>query len=325
MGDVAMVVHTVRALRERYPNMRVSILTKGLFQPLFDELNVEFVPLDLKGRHKGLSGIRLIAKEIRALGIDCVADLHSVFFSSTLRLFLSLYNIRSARLHKGRLSKWMRMEGGCGEVTAPLKHMVVRYCDALRHLGLDIDNPKPSVRADRPNPLPFAKGEGERWIGIAPFSAHEGKNYPKPQIQEVIRLLSPKYDRVFVHGGGGAELEFARDMEQQFPNVTAVFSTITFAQEIDLIANLDAIISMDSFAMHVASLMATPVVSIWGATHPSLGFSGYGCGTEGYVQQELSCRPCSTFGNKHCRFGDYHCLRDITPEMVVERVEAILI
>ena len=94
--------------------------------------------------------------------------------------------------------------------------------------------------------------------------------------------------------------------------------------EIDLIANLDCVVSMDSLVMHLASLVATPVVSVWGATHPGLGFFGYGCDPRGIVQADMECRPCSVFGNKPCRYGDYRCLHAVTPAMIVERVEEIV-
>lgn len=39
--------------------------------------------------------------------------------------------------------------------------------------------------------------------------------------------------------------------------------------------------------MHMASLVATPVVSVWGATHPGLGFFGYGCDPRGILQADM--------------------------------------
>jgi len=112
-------------------------------------------------------------------------------------------------------------------------------------------------------------------------------------------------------------------MEREHPNVTALWGRVRFAGELDLIANLDCVVSMDSLAMHMASLVATPVVSVWGATHPALGFLGYGCPPEGVVQLDLPCRPCSVYGQRRCKFGDYRCMR-IPPQAVLDRVEECL-
>ncbi|MFI3259866.1 MAG: glycosyltransferase family 9 protein [Rikenellaceae bacterium] len=325
MGDVAMVAHAMRALRVTYPDLKVSILTKELFRPLFDGLDMEILPIkfDFEGRHKGLAGLRRLADEIESYGVDCVADLHNVLRTAILRSILRLKGIPSKHLHKNRFHRWMRMDGGCNVATLEMPHTVVRYCNVLRDLGFKVEDPSPAVKSPRPNPMPYPKGE-QRWIGVAPFSAHEGKCYPLPLVTRVVDELSKRYDRVFIHSGPGAELEYALELERRYDNVEAVFGRMKLEGEIGLIANLDCLISMDSFTMHVASLVVTPTLSIWGATHPSIGFSGYGMGNKGFVQLELSCRPCSTFGNKVCRFGDYHCLWDITPESVVERVAELI-
>lgn len=323
MGDVAMVVYAVRALRAAYPDLRISILTKEAFWTMFEGLNVEFVTRDTE-LHKGLRGIKRLADEILTRDIDAVADLHSVLQTAILRSMLRFNGVTSECLYKGRVSKWMRMDGGCQDVTVPLKHTVQRYCDVLRRLGFQISDPEPSVKVARPNPIKEPKGN-QKWIGLAPFSAHEGKSYPRHLVREVVEKLSHKYDRVFIHSGGGSELDFAIEMETKYPNVSAVFSRMQLSEEINLISHLDCIISMDSFAMHVASLVATPVVSVWGATHPMLGFSGYKCDSKGIVQLDLPCRPCSTFGNKRCRFADYRCLNGIDPQTIVDRVEMMLV
>ncbi len=323
MGDVAMVPHSLRALRLNYPTLKITVLTKGLFAPLFDELDVEVLSIDTKGQHKGLIGLNRLASQIVDLGIDCVADMHGVLRTHMLTSLLAIRGIESRRIHKGRITKWLHLDGGCNKVTKPLTHTVNRYCSTLRKLGFEVSAPPVATKRLRENPLPYDKGE-ERWIGIAPFSVHEGKRYPLHLVSQVVERLSERYDRVFIHSGGGEELLFAQKMEQNHKNVVAVFAAMKLKGEIDLISMLDCIISMDSFAMHVASLTATPVVSIWGATHPMLGFHGYGYDHEGEVQLDLKCRPCSTYGNKKCRFNDYHCLHKITPDMVLERVDYMM-
>lgn len=79
-------------------------------------------------------------------------------------------------------------------------------------------------------------------------------------------------------------------MERAYPNVTALFGRVGIDGELDLIANLDCVVAMDSLVMHMASLVATPVVSVWGATHPGLGFFGYGCDPRGILQADMECR-----------------------------------
>jgi ADP-heptose:LPS heptosyltransferase len=83
-------------------------------------------------------------------------------------------------------------------------------------------------------------------------------------------------------------------------------------------------VTMDSANMHLASLVATPVVSIWGATHPYAGFMGWNQSIDNAVQTDLPCRPCSIYGKKDCMRGDYACLYQIKPETIVGKIERIL-
>ncbi|KAA6304172.1 hypothetical protein EZS27_044184, partial [termite gut metagenome] len=91
-----------------------------------------------------------------------------------------------------------------------------------------------------------------------------------------------------------------------------------------LISLLDVMLSMDSANMHLASLVNTPVISVWGATHLYAGFMGCNQSVENCVQVDLDCRPCSVFGNKKCFRGDYACLFRIKPETVIEKIQTIL-
>jgi ADP-heptose:LPS heptosyltransferase len=74
--------------------------------------------------------------------------------------------------------------------------------------------------------------------------------------------------------------------------------------------------------MHLASLVGTTVVSIWGATHSYAGFTGWAQSPENIVQVEMACRPCSVYGNKKCYRPDfpYACMREISPSMIIERI-----
>ena len=131
MGDVAMVPHALRALREAYPDVRVTVLTRPLFKPFFAGLDVDFLEADYAGRHKGVLGLLRLAGEARRRGIDAVADMHGVLRSRIIGLLLRLHGMPAARIDKGRIEKWFRL--GCTNPAAsPLKHTVVRYCDVLR-------------------------------------------------------------------------------------------------------------------------------------------------------------------------------------------------
>jgi ADP-heptose:LPS heptosyltransferase len=97
-----------------------------------------------------------------------------------------------------------------------------------------------------------------------------------------------------------------------------------FADEYALLAKCDLMLTMDSANMHLASLMGLKAVTIWGATAPQCGFQGFGQDAATDICLDMACRPCSIYGERPCRYGDYRCMARIDPEVVVRRVVTIV-
>ena len=91
-------------------------------------------------------------------------------------------------------------------------------------------------------------------------------------------------------------------------------------QELALNSRLDLLICMDSANMHFASLVGTRVLSVWGATHPYAGFYGYHQDPEDCIQLDLPCRPCSVFGQKPCLRKDWACMKQLNPDLIINKV-----
>lgn len=264
--------------------------------------------------------------------VEAVIDLQDKVYSKLLRAFYAVRGIRTYRIDKGRAEKRaLTARPGRGKVVRQLKTSVERYADVFRAAGFGlppIETDRAAYRQRRPLPanLGIARSEGERWIGLAPFAQHKGKIYPLDKMRRVAeRLLRDSVSvRLFIFGGGREERkraeELAAGVDGSGNRCIPVVGRFTLREEIDLIANLDGMVSMDSSAMHMASLVGVPVVSVWGATHPYAGFLGLGQSTEDAVGLDMACRPCSVFGHKECWRGDYACLNDLPPERVYERI-----
>ena len=173
-------------------------------------------------------------------------------------------------------------------------------------------------------PMTGPKGK-QKWIGIAPFAKHKGKIYPlELQEQVVAHFAANPAVKVFLFGGGKSEQEVFDSWIAKYPSVVSMIGKLNMRTELNLMSHLDVMLSMDSANMHLASLVNIPVVSVWGATHPYAGFMGWKQLPVNTVQLDLSCRPCSVYGQKPCWRGDYACLRDITPEQVIAKIEGII-
>lgn len=331
LGDVAMLIPVLYSAANYYPEDEFLLLTKNPLLPLFEHRppNVQVVPAYTKTEHKGWKGLIKLVGELSGCKIDRVADMHDVLRSQQIRFFFHLKGKRVAVIDKGRWDK-KALTRRKNKVMAPLKTSIERYLDVFTQLGYNFPLDFSSIfeygerRFEIIEPV-IGRREGT-WIGIAPFAKHQGKIYPLEKMEEVIRLLAanPHY-RIFLFGGKDEE-EHLEAWATQYANVHSVAGHFSFSSELLLMSYLRVMLSMDSGNMHLASLVNTPVVSIWGATHPYAGFFGYGQDEGNIVQiEDLSCRPCSVFGEKPCYRKDYACMEGIQPEMIVKQIEKVIV
>jgi len=313
MGDVAIAASVMREIAAQNSDTHFVIVTRAFFSPFFDNIpNVEVFPVDFSGKYKGFWGILRLYKALnKTYNIGFIADLHDVLRTQLLTLFfrLSRKKIKIATIHKGRKEK--RVLCNIKMQKTQLKSTWLRYTEVFQAL---------QIKAEiKPVNIPYLP-EKVRKIGISPFAQHKGKVYPHELTERVLELLHPQYE-IYLFGGGKKEQEICEKWQEKFTKVQSLVGKYSLAEELKFISNLDVMLSMDSACMHLASLCNVPCVSIWGATHPYVGFVGFRQELNPQIQlEELPCRPCSVYGNKSCRFGDYRCLYGIEPDEVVQKL-----
>lgn len=327
LGDVAIMAPLVERYASANPGLRFTVAGPPLLQPLFEGMdNVEYL-----GLKKKQSFIK-IYQVLNAVGADTVIDLHKVnrvgFALALLRLrHLFDFHFRLRALRKGKLSRWLFLHH---LKTTPRKSQFERYNDVFRRAGLSASQASPlppsqgegieSQQSAAASPLP-GRGAGERppLIGIAPFAQHKGKIWPAELMQQLIGLLAERGYRILLFGSKDEAPTLERWAEP-YEGVTSVAGKQSFSEELDIIRSLSLMVSMDSANMHFASALGVPVVSIWGATHPDFGFYPYNQQRSNALCANLPCQPCSAYGNRPCRFGDYRCLHAVTPQMVLDKI-----
>ena len=308
-GDVAILQPVLRQRAAANPDVHFTLAAPKRAQPLFDGIpNVDFLPID---KHKPLREIWQILYATRP---DVVADMHGVLRTYALD---SLFRLRGVPVHtidKERASR-KRLLREKNKELSPLKPSWRRYDEVFDSIGLAGKTEQRGFVGTR------LSDDGLRRIGIAPFAQHAGKVWPMENVSRLIELLVQQAEnRIFLFGGRD-EVEALRRLAAPYgPLVQVCAGMGSLADEMEMMRSLNVLLSMDSANMHIASCLGVPVVSIWGATHPSAGFYGWRQRPEWALQADMPCRPCSVFGNKPCRFGDYRCLKAITPEQVAKKL-----
>ena len=331
LGDVAMTVPVVYSLAVAYPDVRITVLSREYARAFFEDLapNVSFMEADVKREYHGLRGLNALYRRLTAKNFTAIADFHDVLRSEYLRMRFTIDRYRVAHVDKHRKLRRLltaqqhkRME----QLPTPFQN----YADTLAQLGYPVTLGFRSIfppEGGNLNLLPAifgAKKVYEHWIGVAPFAAHPGKVYPPEMMLRVVEMITARHPkaRIFLFGRGADEERVFAGWCARVPQCVYVSRHLeAMQQELILMSHLDLMVSMDSANMHLASIVGTPVVSVWGATHPAAGFMGWNQTPERAVQVDLPCRPCSIYGNKPCLRGDFACMRSIAPEQIVERVE----
>ena len=167
----------------------------------------------------------------------------------------------------------------------------------------------------------------QKWLGIAPFAQYETKVYPIDLMQQVIDALAQNNAiKVFLFGGGNEEIQKLNQLQNKHTNVIVLAGKLKLNQELEVISNLDVMLSMDSGNAHIAAMLGVKVITLWGATHPFAGFAPFSKPLENCItadREKYPLLPTSIYGNKKVE-GYEEAMRSISPEKVVFSVQSQL-
>jgi ADP-heptose:LPS heptosyltransferase len=228
MGDVAMTVPVLSAFSETHPTIKLTVLTKKQFAPLFRDLKmVSVISVDFKTDYKGVVGLYRLSKALRNTQVEAVADLHNVLRTKVLKLFLP--RIKFIQIDKGRAEKKALITA---KKRTPLRTMIQRYADVFRSLGFEFELDKPSFTAPKLLDAATTKKLGafsNSSIGIAPFAAYASKTYSISKMDEVISKLQDK-SKLLLFGGGAKEIKQLEAIASKYSNVFCVAGKFSLAQ-----------------------------------------------------------------------------------------------
>ena len=326
MGDVALTTPVITGMRASHPDVEIVMLTRSAFKSFFaeeDRLKL-FFP-DFRGRHKGFIGIIRIFIDLRKTGkFDHVVDLHNVIRSKILGLLFWFIGATVTVVNKGRAEKRRLIKG---VEKRQLKHSVERYLETFKQAGFLVNIPdspwiRPSENAFEKLPELFENGNVLN-IGVAPFAKHPLKMWSENYMAQLLQLVSKDRNVKFWFFGGKEDEAQLEVLAAKFENAYCFAGKHTLDIELAAISKLDFMIAMDSSNMHIAALVSTKVISIWGATDPLAGFGAWNQSESYSIRistEELTCRPCTVFGKGTCIGGDFACMKMLTPEIVYDRI-----
>lgn len=325
IGDVVLVAPVVAALKDRFAEAEIHLLTKKGISPAWKgdpRVKVRF--FDEKDAHYGLPGFFRFIGELRAERYDVVIDLHGLPKTRALTVAIGAKTLRYDKASMAR-RKYVRTKVPPAEIV----HSSRRYVRALAPLGIDPEAPLNPIidveeRASRSvgNMVQALNIRGPQMVAFAPGSQWGTKQWGWEKFDALAAKLHEKGEWIALVGGP----EDKERCEQLAEGRKALnFAGLLSLQEtLALMDFCKLMVTNDSGPMHMAGARGVPVVGLFGSTTRELGFWPLGEKSIILDVAGLECRPCSPHGLAACPAGHFKCMNELSVERVWAEVESRL-
>jgi lipopolysaccharide heptosyltransferase I len=337
VGDVIRTLPAIKALKENDPTFHITWIVEEPSRT-FLESQPEVDRVILFPRRRWTGGItspwgllqtagemgRFI-RQLRNEQFDVVLDFHGILKSGILA-FLSGAPRRIG--FDRRSTKEGNFLFSNVKVRLPQKSIsrYERNITLLRGMGLEVDYPKPDLHIP-----PGERASIEAFFHQLPtapqrplIAIHPGTNAKaafKRWMPERYALLADRLIRelratvIFTWGPG--EREWVEDIRGKMTVASLVAPrTGSLTQLGEVLRQCDLYVGGDTGPMHVASLVGTPVVAIFGPTHP---VENRPFGPHKMVRKEVGCSPCR---KRSCK--ELICLDQVTVDDVLGAARDLL-
>lgn len=305
LGDILLTTATLTNLRCAYPTAEILLVTREKFSRAATLLGADRVV----AIPEPVSPVALwnSSRTLDALGIDQLIDLHGNWRTALLRCWIGAQRI--SVYPRFRFER--RQLIGRAEESDTRLSVVSRYNDALRQVQIPVITDRPVIRIPE---LHHLRGQRRNQIILAPGAAHATKRWPLGSFLKLGKLLASATNAEILwvtSAGDGLHQQLTDngvDKAQLLVSLELSELAVTIGEGMLTIAN-------DSGIMHLSSVVRTPVLGIFGPTHPALGFAPTGIYDE-MAQVPLFCRPCSLHGKKQCWRSEQFCFTTLSPDVV---------
>lgn len=267
IGDATHTVPVVRALRDAWPQARLTWIIGKLEHRLLSQLDgVDFIVFDKRG---GRSAVRALKAHLASRRYDLLLHMQVALRANLLsRMVKAPVRLGWDKARSRDRHTWFTNEQ---IASVPFQHQVQGFLEFPRALGIEVETPRwdlPVGDEDRSWAAEQLPGEQPTLL-ISPCSSHPLRNWLDERYAAVADHAAHELGMRVVLSGGPSELErrTAANIEQlmRAPAINLVGKD-TLTQSLALLDRATVLISPDSGPAHMASAMGTPVVGLHAAT-----------------------------------------------------------
>ena len=320
-GDVLHALPTLEALRDAFPQARITWLVEEAFAPLLaghpalDEVwPVPRVRLEEKPAREKMLNLLGLMRRVRSSHFDLVIDLQGLL-KSALWVVLTR-SPRKVGYDRTRELSYLPLTERMPRYD-PDAHAVWRYLHVARYLGAPPTLPR--FRLGLTPALPASLASLERpLVVLHPGARWATKVWPAASWAHLAdRLSREKGLAVVITGSAGDRELVAQIMTHMQGKTLNLAGRTSLAELAGVMSKAMVAITADTGPMHLAAALGTKVVAIFGPTAP-WRTGPFGAGHR-VVRLDLACSPCF---KRRC--PEPRCLTGLSPDAVLAAVEKSL-
>ncbi len=308
IGDIILTTPVLRCLKQQLPNIEIHYLTKKSFKEI-PECNPYINKV-----HVIEKDVKEIAADLEKENFDFVVDLHNNIRSMQVKTMLGK---PSTTFKKLNFKKWLLVNFKINRM--PSMHLVERYLQTVEQFGVKNDSKGLDYYIPKQDEidiktLPASHQQG--YVGFVIGAKHATKQLP---IEKIISICK-KINQPIVLLGGKEDAEYGKIIYNAVGiKIYNACGKYNLNQSASLIKQAEKIITHDTGLMHIAAAFKKEIISVWGNTVPSFGFTPYLPDAKSKIVEvkNLSCRPCSKIGYKKCPQGHFKCMMLINEDEFV--------
>ena len=326
IGDAVMTLPAVAAIRNTFPEARISILAKPWVAEIFHLCKDvdEVILFQSPGVHSGIAGKLRLAKELREKRFD-IAILLQNAIEAAIITWLAGIPIRAGYNSDGRgtlLTHSVQRTEAIRKV-----HQIEYYLEMVKSLGCVSAETRVKLSPGTEYEIllkklldRFSIGKEGLVIGLAPGASYgpAKKWFPERFAAVADRLVDGLSAQAVLFGS--SEDRKSTDLVEQNAQhqLINLAGKTSLKETIAIISRCGLFISNDSGLMHIAGALNIPTVAVFGSTNP-VTTSPVG-DKNVVIYKGASCSPCL----KEICPTDFRCMDMIGVEEVVENAKRLL-
>ncbi len=318
IGDIVLTTPVIRTLKTQIEDAEIHYATKATyaailkFNPYIDQLHL----LD--------NNLRELISTFKKERFDLIIDLHNNL--RTKRVSWAL-GVKTYTFKKINIAKWLLVNFKWNRL--PNRHIVDRYIDTTRALGVKMDNLGLDYFIPESDEVELEWLPETHCKGYAVFAI--GGKFPTKRlpVERMIELCD-RINKPIVLLGGKEDAETGEKIENFFrrPQGNEAMEEklgelgkksliyngcgkFNLNQSASIVRQARWVFTHDTGLMHIAAAFKKQVFSIWGNTVPAFGMYPYRTKFTVFENNKINCRPCSKLGFQKCPKGHFKCMKDV--------------